>query len=59
MPDLFCRWTYFSDGDQLRQWIQEDLKAGDTLRQRKYNWIKQYIFRGVEFKKDNQLLTQF
>ncbi len=48
---------YFADGDQLRLWIQQDLQQGDTLLQSKYNWFRQYIFKGVEFRKDNDLLT--
>lgn len=47
---------YFSDGDKLRQWVQEDLSIGDNLLKRKYDWIRQYIFRSVEFKTDNEPL---
>jgi hypothetical protein len=49
--------NYFSDGGQMRNWIQQDLQQNDTLLQDKYNWIKQYIFRGIEFNKDNDPLT--
>jgi hypothetical protein len=48
---------YFSDGAKLRQWVQEDLSVGSDLLKRKYDWIRQYIFRGVEFKKDNEPLA--
>ncbi|MBI3949528.1 MAG: hypothetical protein HY314_03630 [Acidobacteria bacterium] len=51
---LYTVYYYFSDGDQLRQWIEEDLQNNDTLLQEKYNWVKQHIFRGVEFKGDNE-----
>ena len=48
--------NYFSDGDQMRLWIQQDLQQNDTLLQDKYNWVKQYIFRGIEFRRDNDPL---
>lgn len=48
---------YFSNGDKARQWVQEDLSVGNDLLKRKYDWIKQCIFRGVEFKKDNEPLS--
>ncbi len=47
--------NYFTDGDQMRSWIQQDLQQSDTLLQSKYNWIKDYVFRGIEFKKDNEV----
>ena len=47
---------YFANGSELRQQIQDDLQNGDTLLQDKYNWIKQYIFRGIEFNRDNDPL---
>jgi hypothetical protein len=47
---------YFYDGDQFRQWIKDDIGAGDTLLQQKYAWIKQYIFKGVEFRGENDPL---
>lgn len=43
---------YYARGDQLRQWVQEDLENGDDLLAKKYDWIKQNIFQGVEFKRD-------
>ena len=49
---------YFYDGAQLREWIQADAKAGSTLLQQKYSWIKQNIFKGVEFEQDNLPLKQ-
>jgi len=54
---IYAVYYYFSDGDQLRQWVQEDLSHGDNLLKRKYDWIRQYIFRGVEFKTDNEPLV--
>ncbi len=49
---------YFADGDRLRQLVQDDLSAGVDLLQRKYNWVRDNIFRGVEFSKDNRLLIK-
>ncbi|MBI4470940.1 MAG: hypothetical protein HY650_16620 [Acidobacteria bacterium] len=53
---IYTAYYYFSDGDQLRQWVQEDLQNGDMLLQDKYNWIKQNIFKGIEFRRDNEPL---
>ncbi len=46
---------YFSNGDQLRSWIADDRAMGQTEVERellgqKYDWIRRYIFRGVEFR---------
>jgi hypothetical protein len=49
---IYVAYYYIRDGDQLRTWIAQDVAAGDTLLQRKYNWIKNNIFRGVAFKRD-------
>jgi hypothetical protein len=54
---IYAAYYYFSDGDQLRLWAQQDLSVGDDLLKRKYDWIRQYIFRGVEFKRDNEPLV--
>ena len=40
---------YIHGGEQMRQWIQQDLADGNTLLRRKYNWIRDEIFHGVEF----------
>lgn len=54
---------YFSNGDQLRKWIADDLACTtctpteQNLLQQKYDWYKQYIFRGVEFRTDNEPLV--
>ena len=53
---------YFSNGEQVRQWIEDDKKNGKTadektLLEKKYKWIEKNIFRGVEFKKDNEPLA--
>ncbi len=52
---IYAVYYYFSDGDQLRRWVKEDTKAGSILLQRKYEWIKKNLFKGVEFGKDNEL----
>ena len=54
---LYIIYYYFSDGDTIRTMVSDDLAAKDDLLQRKYNWVKQNIFRGVEFKSGNALLT--
>ncbi len=48
---------YYSDGDTLRRWVQEDLSHGSNLLKRKYDWIKWNIYRGVEFKTNNEPLV--
>jgi hypothetical protein len=50
---------YFTDGDRLRRWVQEDLERGDNLLQRKYDWIRWNIYRGVEFGQDNAPATSY
>jgi hypothetical protein len=40
---------YIAEADLLRQFIADDLATGDTLLQRKYQWIRANIFGGVEF----------
>ncbi len=30
----------------------DDLSTGNDLLQRKYNWIKQNIFKGIEYRND-------
>lgn len=51
---IYALYYYVSDGDQLRTWLNDDLANGVTLLRDKYTWIKQYIFRGVEFKRNNE-----
>ncbi|MBI4470967.1 MAG: hypothetical protein HY650_16760 [Acidobacteria bacterium] len=51
---IYALYYYVSDGDQLRDWMKDDLANGVTLLRDKYDWIKQYIFKGEEFKKDNE-----
>jgi len=40
---------YINRGPQMRAYIQQDLAGGSTLLRRKYNWVRDVIFRGVEF----------
>lgn len=49
---------YFFDGDQLREWIKEDLQSGSTLLQQKYDWIKKNIYKGKEFKAHSNPLNK-
>lgn len=53
---------YFSNGEQVRQWIQDDKQNGTTveaktLLEKKYNWMRDNVFRGVEFKRHNEPLV--
>ncbi|MBZ0112032.1 MAG: hypothetical protein K8J08_06205 [Thermoanaerobaculia bacterium] len=57
---IYTMFFYFSDGDQLRTFIQQDQANGTsqerrTLLQRKYDWVRTNIFRGVEFTLDNRV----
>lgn len=47
---MYTIYYYVDRGDEIRQFIQEDLAVGDNLLQRKYNWVKENIFRGLEFR---------
>lgn len=40
---------YVQKGTTLRSLISQDLAAGDNLLQRKYNWAKENLFRGLEY----------
>lgn len=40
---------YVADGDALREIVVSDLRAGVDLLRRKYDWVRRFIFRGVEF----------
>jgi hypothetical protein len=40
---------YLWNGDLLREWIERDLDVGVDLLQRKYNWIRDHIFHGLEY----------
>jgi len=43
---------YFSNGVQLRQWVQDDLSVGDTVLRDKYDWIHDHLFGGKEYGLD-------
>jgi len=53
---IYPLYLYMCDSDQLRQLAYDDLREGIDLLKRKYAWVRKYIFRGVEFKKDNEPL---
>jgi hypothetical protein len=53
---IYIIYFYMKDADQLRKMAYEDIRAGIDLLKRKYEWIRKYIFRGVEFNKDNEPL---
>jgi len=46
---LYTIYYYLVHPAEIRQYIEEDLAVGHTLLKRKYDWVKQNIFRGVEF----------
>jgi hypothetical protein len=41
--------AYVAEGANFRSWSQTDLAAGNDLLQRKYNWIRDHVYRGKEF----------
>ncbi|MCC6806434.1 MAG: hypothetical protein IT381_03335 [Deltaproteobacteria bacterium] len=45
---IYVVYMYIKDPVALRGFVAEDLGTGDDLLQRKYNWVKDNIFRGVE-----------
>jgi hypothetical protein len=45
---------YVADGEQYRTFMKNDLQQGNALLYEKYQWIKQHIFSGVEFRQDNE-----
>lgn len=47
---MYTIYYYVDRGDEIRQFIQEDIADGNDLLQRKYNWVKENIFRGLEFR---------
>ncbi len=47
---MYTIFYYLTKGDELRQFIVADLATGSDLLQRKYNWIKENIFRGIEYR---------
>ncbi len=49
---VYTVYYYLRDGAQLRAWAASDAAAGNTVLQRKYNWVRDNIFRGVEFNRD-------
>lgn len=54
---LYVVYYYLLDGAQLRSWVDEDLDAGSDLLQRKYNWVKTNLFRGVEFNQNSEPMS--
>ncbi len=47
---LYAVQYYIFRGDELRQMILDDLDVGNPLLQNKYNWIRQNLFEGREFR---------
>jgi hypothetical protein len=66
---LYVVLDYIQRGDELRQWIQDDIDGTNTatqghtgeryLLQQKYQWILWNIFKGVEFGQAGLLKTAF
>ncbi len=46
---IYVVYFYLTDGAKIRNWAATDAATSNTLLQLKYNWVKQNIFRGVEF----------
>jgi|GEM_PF-1514806 len=55
---IYTMYYYFSNGDKIREMIADDVCAGDNLLERKYNWVRANIYQGVEFKLDNDPVTE-
>ena len=53
---LYAAYYYSFKAAEFRQYIQEDLARGNDLLKRKYDWIKKNIFRGIEFKGEQEPL---
>ncbi|MFO0647281.1 MAG: hypothetical protein U0326_13670 [Polyangiales bacterium] len=49
---LYTVYYYMRDGAQLRAWAAQDAAGGSTQLQRKYDWVRDNLFRGVEFNRD-------
>ncbi len=47
---MYTMYYYLTKGDEIRALIAEDLAIGNDLLLRKYNWIKQHIFKGIEYR---------
>jgi len=54
---IYVWYFYFVDGDRLRGFVAADLAVGDDLLNRKYNWIRDHIYRGEEFRTHNEPVT--
>ena len=50
---IYVVYYYLTNGDLLRQLVQEDLAAGDDLLDRKYDWVRDNVFGGVEYTGNN------
>ena len=46
---IYAWWWYATNGDVMRELIEEDLDDGNDLLQRKYDWLRTNIYGGVEF----------
>ncbi len=46
---IYVMESYVRDGDLLRERAYDDLRAGDDLLLRKYEWIRDHLFHGAEF----------
>jgi hypothetical protein len=53
---IYLMQSYLLDGDRLRERLYDDLRAGNDLLLRKYRWIRDYIFRGAEFRRHSEPL---
>lgn len=40
---------YLADGQRLRRMVVDDQRHGVTLLRRKYEWVRRFVFGGVEF----------
>lgn len=49
---IYTMYYYLTKGDELRQFILDDYYQGNDLLYRKYNWIKENIFNGIEYRNE-------
>ncbi len=54
---IYVIYFYLNRGDELRTFIQEDLAKDSSLLLNKYDWVKNNIFNGVEFRGDGEPLN--
>jgi hypothetical protein len=52
---IYPVYSYFFNGNNFRALVDQDLRSGSTLLRQKYDWIKENMYQGVEFSKENEV----